>query len=121
MTPKYRFAELQKKGFCFQCLYPGADKNSGKHRDGHCQTDFVCKHSSHNKFSKKKHVLVCEEHSQTNENKQLLEEYKSRCIYLKTKGKFTRIFHRNQIIIPCIKFNTYQQPAPTDNPFNTVS
>ena len=27
MTPKYRFAELQKKGFCFQCLYPGAEKD----------------------------------------------------------------------------------------------
>ena len=85
MTPKYRFAELPKKGFCFQCLYPGADKNSGKHKDGHCQTDFVCKHPSHDKFSKKKHVLVCEEHSQPNENKQLLEEYKSRCI-LKQKA-----------------------------------
>ena len=85
MTPKYRFAELQKKGFCFQCLYPGACKNSGKHKNGHCQTDFVCEHPSHNKFSKKKHKLVCEEQSQTNENKQLLEEYKSRCI-LKQKA-----------------------------------
>ena len=85
MTPKYRFAELQKKGFCFQCLYPGADKNSGKHKDGPSQTDFVCKHPSHDKFSKKKHVLVCEEHSQTNENKQLLEEYKSKYI-LKQKA-----------------------------------
>ena len=34
---------------------------------------------------KRKHSLVCEEHSQTNENKQLLEEYKSRCI-LKQKA-----------------------------------
>ena len=85
MTPKYRIAELQKKCFCFQCLYPGANKNSGKHRDGHCQTDFVSKHPSHDKFSKKKHVLVCEENSQTYENKRLLEEYKSRCI-LKQKA-----------------------------------
>ena len=66
-------------------MYPGADKNSGKHKDGHCQTNFVCKHPSHDKFSKKKHVLVCEEPSQTNENKELLEEYKSRCI-LKEKA-----------------------------------
>ena len=66
-------------------MYHGADKNSGKHKDGHCQTDFVCKHPSHDKFSKKKHVLVCEEHSQTNENKQLLEECKSRYI-LKQKA-----------------------------------
>ena len=55
------------------------------HKNGHCQTDFVCEHPSHNKFSKKKHKLVCEEQSQTNENKQLLEEYKSRCI-LKQKA-----------------------------------
>ena len=85
MTQKYRFAELQKKCFCFQCLYPGTDKNSDKHKDGHCQTDFVCKHPSHDKFSKKKHVLVCEEHSQTNEKKHLLEECKSRCV-LKQKA-----------------------------------
>ena len=35
--------------------------------------------------SQKRNVLVCEEHSQTNENKQLLEEYKSRYI-LKQKA-----------------------------------
>ena len=57
MTPKYQFAELQKKGVFFQYLYPGADKNSGKHKDGHCQTDFVCEHPSH-KFSKKKRVSL---------------------------------------------------------------
>ena len=85
MTPKYRFAELQKKGFCFQCMYLAADKNSGKHKDGHCQADFVCKHPSHDKFSEKKHVLFCEEHSQINENKQLFGEYKFRCI-LKQKA-----------------------------------
>ena len=55
-------------------------KNSGKHKNDHCQKDFVCKHSTHDKFPRKKHVLDCEKHSQSTENKQLLEEYKSKCI-----------------------------------------
>ena len=71
-------------------MYPGVDKNSER-KDGHCQADFVCKHPSHDKFSKKKHVLVCEEHSQTNENKQLLEECKSRWI-LKQKVNLPEYF-----------------------------
>ena len=39
MTPAERFKEIRKKGFCFQCLLPGAPL---KHKDGKCQTDFVC-------------------------------------------------------------------------------
>ena len=39
-----------------------------------------CKHPSHNKYRRKTHVLLCEEHKDTAENKRLLEEYKSRCI-----------------------------------------
>ena len=62
MTNKERFEELRAKGFCWQCLFPGASKDSGNHKDGKCQRDFVCKHSSHEKFQKKKHVLVCDEH-----------------------------------------------------------
>ena len=81
MTPNERFVELRKKGFCFQCLLPGA---SLKHKDGKCQTDFVCKHAFHNRYPIKKHVLVCEDHKDTQENVDLLEEYKSRCIL---KGK----------------------------------
>ena len=83
MKPKHRFAELQKKGFCLQCLYPEAENNSNKHKDGHCQKDFVCKSLTHNNFPRKKHVLVCQEHSQSNKNKQLLEEYKSKHILKK--------------------------------------
>ena len=40
----------------------------------------MCKHPTHDKFPRKNHVLVCEEHNQSNENKQLLVEYKSKCI-----------------------------------------
>ena len=80
MTPQARFQELQRKKLCFQCLYPGASSNSGKHKEGHCQRDFTCQHESHNKYSKGKHVLVCQEHSDTDENKSLLEKYKSKCI-----------------------------------------
>ena len=44
MAPKDRFQELKNKGYCFQCLFPGASEDKGKHHDGMCQLDFVCKH-----------------------------------------------------------------------------
>ena len=75
-----RFKFLKSQGYCVQCLYPGADQKSGKHKEGHCQRDFVCKHVDHAKFSVKKHILVCEEHKHSNENKETLKKYKERCI-----------------------------------------
>ena len=62
MTPKERFQELRRKGYCFQCLFPGALQNTGKHSDGKCQRDFTCKNRSHDKYPTKKHVLLCHEH-----------------------------------------------------------
>ena len=44
MAPKDRFQELKNKGYCFQCLFPGASEDKGKYHDGMCQLDFVCKH-----------------------------------------------------------------------------
>ena len=79
MAPQAQFQELQRKKLCFQCLYPGANSTSGKHQEGHCQRYFTCQHESHNKYPKRKHVLVCQDHSDTNENKKLLEIYKSKC------------------------------------------
>ena len=29
------------KGFCIQCLFPGADGSKGKHKEGKCQRDFT--------------------------------------------------------------------------------
>ena len=49
--------------------------NSGKHNDDKCQREFICKEKSKKNFSTKKHVLVCHEHRQNNENQQLLQEY----------------------------------------------
>ena len=80
MTPSQRFKELCSKGYCFQCLYPGAKKTEGKHSNGNCQIDYTCKHSSHEKFPSKKHVLVCHEHCNLEENRKTLQEYKSRFI-----------------------------------------
>ena len=76
MTPSERFQLLRKKGYCIQCLFPGAYQDKSKHRDGKCQRDFVCKHQSHEKFPIKNHVLVCHEHRSNAENQQLLQEYK---------------------------------------------
>jgi len=79
-TPAQRFLMVRKKGFCFQCLLPGANGDQGKHKEGKCQRDFVCPHQSHLKYPKKKHVLLCEEHKNSTENQELLERYKGKCI-----------------------------------------
>ena len=84
MTPAQRYQELRSKELCFQCLYPGANQSYGPHRDGSCQKDFVCKHSSHERYPLKKHVLVCHEHRNTDENKNLAE-YKQKLILYQTK------------------------------------
>ena len=80
MNPNERFLMLKRKGLCIQCLYPGADQDVNKHKDGKCQRDFTCKNTAHDKFPVRKHVLICHEHRDTQENKDLLQEYKSRCI-----------------------------------------
>ena len=80
MAPKDRFQELKNKGCCFQCLFPGASQDKGKHHDGMCQRDFVCKHKSHDKYPIKKHVLVCHERRNDTENQELLQKYKDRFI-----------------------------------------
>ena len=80
MTPHQRFMELKSRGYCFQCLFPGALISYEKHKEGKCQRDFACKHPARNRFSTKKHVLVCEEHKDNLQNKELLQQYKDRCI-----------------------------------------
>lgn len=80
MNCKQRFDFLKEKNLCYQCLFPGANLNDGKHKEGRCQRDFTCKHDSHAKFTKKKHVLVCDEHKHTVENQTLLDDYKRRFV-----------------------------------------
>ena len=72
MTQKERFQELRRKGYCFQCLFPGASQNTGKNSDEKCQRDFICKNISHDKYPTKKRVLVCCKHRGTTKNEQLL-------------------------------------------------
>ena len=75
-----RFKELNAKGFCHQCLFPGADKSDARHANGRCQSDYICKNNTHIKFPCKKHVLVCHEHCQDADNVKLLEDYVARFI-----------------------------------------
>ena len=101
MAPKDRFQELKSKGYCFQCLFPGASQDKGKHHDGMLQRDFVCKHKSHDKYPLKKHVLVCHEHRTDTENQEL-QKYKDRFIMKQPNQlpSFSRdlklSFHMNQ-------------------------
>ena len=80
MTPNERFLTLKQKGYCIQCLYPGAHQDKGRHEQGKCQRDFTCQHQSHSRYPVKKHVLICHEHRNAPENQQLLETYKQRFI-----------------------------------------
>ena len=74
MNCKERFITLKNKNLCHQCLFPGADCNKGKHKEGKCQRDFTCKHPSHDRFQRKKHVLVCDEHKDLVENKRCFSD-----------------------------------------------
>ena len=67
---------MKQKDLCFQCLYPGASKNHGEP----CSDRYACKHPSHKRYNKGKHVLVCEEHKDDERNKKLFEKYKKRFI-----------------------------------------
>ena len=75
-TPGERLKELNEKGLCPQCLYPGAKKN----HNGPCVDQYACKHPSHQRYNKSKHVMVCEDHKDEDANKKLFEKYKTRFI-----------------------------------------
>ena len=80
LPPQERFRKLREKGLCHQCLYPGAKQNEGKHAEGTCQKTFACRDPSHNAHPCKKHVLVCAEHADKEENVAMFNDYKERFI-----------------------------------------
>ena len=80
MTPRERFQELQKKKFCFQCLYPESNRDKGKTQEGHSQRDFACHYKSHEKYARIKQILVCQEQSDTDKNKNFLKTFNTKCI-----------------------------------------
>ena len=55
-------------------------ENKGKHNDGLCQGDFICKHKLHDRFRRKEHVMVCHGRRNEKENEDILQIYKGRCI-----------------------------------------
>ena len=110
-TPAQRLQMLRKRGLCFQCLLPGAKWNVGKHEEGKCQQDFVCPHGSHSKYPKKKHILICEEHKDFDENQELLEKYKTRFI---SRNSSLPSFSRN------IKLSFYSEISSAEVEVNRV-
>ena len=75
MDPKDRFQELKNKGYCFQCLFPRASQDKGKHHNGMCQSYFVYKHKSNDNDPIKKHVLSGHGHRNDTVNQELLQKY----------------------------------------------
>ena len=80
MSPAERFTILKNKNLCYQCLYPGAHLDTGKHQEGKCQRQFICQHDDHNNSVIKKHILVCDEHKRDPENVRQLDIFKEKCI-----------------------------------------
>ena len=73
MSTFQRFQHLKNNGLCFQCPYSGAQIDTGKHKDGKCHLDFICKHLVHQKYPTKKDVFVCDKHKTKQENRDTLE------------------------------------------------
>ena len=71
-NPASRLSLLKEKGFCFQCLLPGADASYGKHLDRKCQREYACPHPSQGKYLAEKHVPVFEEHKNHQDNQEVL-------------------------------------------------
>ena len=69
------------KALWIQCLYPGARQDQVKHKERKCQGELICQHPSQQKYSVKKHVLTCEENKKSQDNKALLETYRTKCIF----------------------------------------
>ena len=80
MSPAERFTILKNKNLCYQCLYPGAHLDTGRHQEGKCQRQFICQHDDHNNSVIKKHILVCDEHKRDPENVRQLDIFKEKCI-----------------------------------------
>ena len=89
LSPANRYGVLEAKGYCYQCLYPGASISHGRHKEGKCQRDFTCPHLSHRGFPRK-HVLVCHDHKDTDANKKLLDKYKEKYLKNPNLPQFTK-------------------------------
>ena len=115
MSPNERFQYLKTNGLCFQCLFPGARSDQGKHKEGRCQHDFICQHPSHNNYTSKKHVLVCDEHKNEQQNKDILEHYKSRCITRQPVSSFSKNIQISSSFHNSMKCNMdYQSKATAE-------
>ena len=73
MAHSEKFQLLRKKGYFIQCLFRGAYQDKGKHRDGKCQRDLVCKHTENIQLKSMYWSAMSTEVAQ---NQQLLQEYK---------------------------------------------
>ena len=73
MSPKQRCDHVRKKKICLQCLDGKTKWNDSEHS---CSDKWVCQHESHKKYEKKLHLLVCELHTDEQNNKQLFDEFK---------------------------------------------
>ena len=107
LSPANRYAVLQAKGFCYQCLFPGASISHGRHKEGKCQRDFACPHPSHQDYPRK-HILVCHDHKDTDANKKLLEKYKSKYLKNPSLPPFTKNIS--------LSFHSCFKSTPSSNP-----
>ena len=106
-----RRSELQKRHFCLTCLSPGV-----KHRTPHsCCSKYVCPDPFHKSFKKGFHVLVCEDHKNSQANVNLLQQYMKN--FIEKRGTF-HDFTRNISLLCTV--NTVIPTPPTFEKFSNV-
>ena len=121
LKPFDRFQLLRKKVLCFRCLYPGANISDIKHSEGECQRDNACKNPSHDKFPTKKYVLVCSEHKDQEENKQIFEMYKFKCILKQRHIQLPEFSGEIKLSFPLNQINMFTNPMTTSMHYQSLN
>ena len=97
MTSGYRFQGLRREEY--KVRNKGAQQSTGKHSNGKCHRDHICKHRSHHKYPTNEHDLVRHEHRGNSGND---HKYTDRCIMKQQIQQPTFVkklkltFHSNQ-------------------------
>ena len=71
---KDRIEFVRNKQYCYQCLSGKTKWRDPKHE---CEDVWACKNSFHEGYNKKMHFLLCDDHADDQENKDLYEKFKT--------------------------------------------
>lgn len=75
---------FEKRDFVFNVSFLEQNGSKTKNKNDKCQRNLTCTDASHDINKTKKHVFVSHQHQENHDKKNLLEQYKSRCILKQT-------------------------------------